>query len=293
MAGIPSHALSRVEERKEVTYNLNKDGKVYLENVAGDILVSSWDRNRIRINAIKKAGSGFALNDASIDIHQYDDSSIRILTRRDDRLERFGRSNVSINYELILPEKAQIRIKTDSGDVDAVNVGGFINVITVSGEIDIVTARNGIKCKTTIGNIDLRDITGNTEIETVSGKVIIDNIKGSVSANTVSGDIKLEALSDAEEVMLETTSGKIYADSELRQGAVYEIDSISGDIEMLMPSGSKFELNAKSDRGNVETDFLLMVTGIINRKRLQGVVGKGGAHINISTFSGDIEIKKR
>jgi DUF4097 and DUF4098 domain-containing protein YvlB len=290
---LPSLALSRIEERKEVTYNLNKDGKVYLENVSGDISISSWNKNRIRINAVKKARAGFNLNDASIDIHQYDDSNIRILTRRDERSDRFGESNVSVYYELIIPDKAQVRIKTVSGDVVAVNVGGAVNITTVSGDIEVLTVDNGIKCKTISGDIDLGDITGNAEIETISGEIFIDNINGSVAANTVSGDIRLEALSDADEIILETTSGEVYADSELRLGGLYEIDTISGDIEMIMPSGSNFELNAKSTSGHVETDFLLTVTGKINRKKLQGVVGKGGSHLNISTFSGDIEIKKR
>lgn len=290
---LPSFALSLVEERKEVTYNLNKDGKVYLENVAGNISVSTWEKNRIRIKAVKRARSGFDLDDASIDIHQYDDNSIRILTRHEGRLEQIGPPNVIIFYELILPDKAHIRIKTDRGDVDSVNVGGFINISTVSGEINVVTAENGIKCKTISGDIDLRDIKGKAEIETISGKIMIDTIKGSVAANTVGGNIRIEALSDAEEVMLETTSGKIYANSEFSPGGLYEIDTISGDIEILMPSDANFELDATSARGYVETDFLLMVTGKINRKGLQGVVGNGGSYINISSYSGDIMIKKR
>ena len=289
----PSRAFTSAEERKEVTYKLNRDGKVYLENIAGNISVTSWNKDRIRIHAIKKARREMDLDDVSIDIHQYDNGNIRIITRHEKTFSFFNSTGASVDYEILLPEKAQIKIKTISGNVNVKEIGGFLNISTVSGEIDVIIARNGIKCSSVSGDIDLRDTTGNAELKTVSGDMSVANIKGSVVAKTVSGDIEIGELLNAEEVVLDTTSGDVDLTSEINTGGVYEIDTFSGDIRLILPSGSNFKLNVKTSSGNLDTDFSLMMQGNIGRKRLQGVVGRGGAYINISTFSGDIQIKKR
>jgi hypothetical protein len=73
----------------------------------------------------------------------------------------------------------------------------------------------------------------------------------------------------------------------------YTLGSHSGTVTLVVPSESSFELQTKTSSGDMECDFELK--GYVRRDRqlLQGIVGKGGSTLNISTFSGDIHIKKR
>ena len=44
--------------------------------------------------------------------------------------------------------------------------------------------------------------------------------------------------------------------------------------------------------GDIDCGFELLVSGNIDAKELQGIVGSSGADLNVSTFSGDISINK-
>ena len=307
---MPSPLLARAKETFEETHPLNRDGKVYLKNVSGDIVVNSWDKNEIKIHAIKTARRKKALDNVLIDITRTNDN-IRIVAQDERTFKKFRSSRVTIDYELYIPDNVHFKAETTSGDVEIGDIGGFLELKTVSGDISITTVKDGVKCKTvsgdiymikingnvdiktTSGDIEIEAIKGSVEAETVSGDIKIGAIKGSVEAETVSGDIDLEGFSQAKEIEIETISGYIAIQGFLSPDGTYYLDSHSGKIKVAIPSDSVFELQTKTFSGEIECDFELKVSGKIDRKKIQGVVGKGGANLNLSTFSGNIQISKR
>jgi len=62
---------------------------------------------------------------------------------------------------------------------------------------------------------------------------------------------------------------------------------------VVVPSGSDFEFSAKTFSGSIECDFELKMSGKLDPKKVRGTVGKGGASLTISSFSGEIRIMKR
>jgi len=270
---IPSLLFAKAEEKIERTYTSDRDGKVYLEVKSGDIVVNSWDKNEVKIIASK--------ND-TVDI-SHTEGNIRIIISRPR----------SFHYELFIPDKAHLRVETASGRIKAREIGGFGDIRTVSGDIEVVTAKNGIRCKTVSGDIHLEKITGNAELKTTSGKITVEGIEGSIKADTVSGKIEMEEFSHAEEMEIESISGNIKLLGELSSGSIYEINSHSGNVEMRIPSDSNFELRVETFSGNLHCDFEIRVSGKIDRKNIQGIVGKGGASLISSSFSGNIRITKQ
>jgi DUF4097 and DUF4098 domain-containing protein YvlB len=289
---LPSLGFAKAEEKIVETYPLENEGKVYLENVSGNITVSNWDKNEIEITATKRGRRERDLDDATIHIRQID-GNIRIITRHDREFSLFRSGSVSVHYEIIVPAKASVRVKSISGDVEVRRIGGFLNVETVSGEIRVRAAESNVRCKSTSGDIDLEYITGDAELKSVSGEISIQKIEGSVEAGTVSGDIELEAFSDAEEIEMSSTSGNIELQGELSPGGIYRLDSFSGNTKVVIPSSSDFEFSAKTFSGSIECDFELKMSGKFNPKEVRGTVGKGGASLTISSFSGKIRIKER
>ncbi len=289
---LPSLGFARVEDKIIETYALERTGKVYLENVAGDITVNTWDKEAIEITAIKIGGRERDLDDVTVDIRQID-GNIRIITAYDREFMLFRSRPVSVHYEIIVPAQASVRVKSISGNVEVRKIGGFLNVETVSGEIEVRVAENDVQCKSTSGDIDLGSIKGDADLNTVSGEISIQEIEGSVEARTVSGDIEMGAFSHAEEIEASSTSGDIDLQGELSRGGIYRLDSFSGDTKVVIPSGSDFELSAKTFSGSVDCDFELKMSGRFDPKKVRGTVGKGGASLTISSFSGKIRITKR
>jgi DUF4097 and DUF4098 domain-containing protein YvlB len=270
---IPSLLFAKAEDKIERTYTLDRDGRVYLEVKSGDVEVNSWDKNEVKIIAHKNA---------TIDIY-HTEGNIRIIVSRPQ----------SFHYELFIPDKAHLRVETASGRVEAREIGGFVDVRTVSGDIKVITAENGIRCKTVSGDIHLEKITGNADLKTTSGKITVEGIKGSIKADTVSSKIEIEAFSHAEEMEIESISGNIKLRGELSPGGIYELNSHSGNVKIGIPSESNFELRVETFSGNIHCDFEIKMSGKIDRKKIQGVVGKGGTSLILSTFSGNIRITKR
>ena len=289
---LPSLGLAWTEEKIIETYPLENEGKVYLENVSGDITVSNWDKNEIEIKATKRGQRERDLDDVTIHIRQIK-GNIRIITRHDREFSLFRSGSVSVHYEIIVPAKASVRVKSISGNVEVRKIGGFLNVESVGGEIRVRVAENDVRCKSISGDIDLDYIHGDAELESVSGEISIQEIEGSVEAGTVSGDIELEAFSHAEELELSSTNGDIELRGELSPGGIYRLDSFRGDTKVEIPSGSDFEFSAKTFSGSIECDFELKMSGRFNTKEVRGAVGVGGGSLNVSSFSGDIRILKR
>ena len=287
----PSFLFAEVEEKTENTYQLDRDGKVYVENVSGDIIVKSWQKNEIKILARKTARDKNLFDKVHIDINRTD-SNIRIITRYDKFLGMFQSADVSVYYDIFIPDRAQLRIKSVSGNVEAREIGGPVEAETITGKIDIVSAGQGVKCKSISGLINLDGITGDASLKTTSGKIKADGIKGSIDANSVSGDIGIKGFSLADSIEMETIKGNMGLQGELSPGGIYEFRTISGRIRLTLATDSNFELRTNTVSGEMHCAFKLNDYAVYTRNRVQGVVGKGGSSLDLSSVSGDILINK-
>src|SRR5216684_5856084 len=81
MLAVGAHASDyreAVTEEFHQTYTLTPDGRVELDNINGSVHISSWDRNEVKVDAIKSADTKERLDEAKIEIDSRSDSlSIR------------------------------------------------------------------------------------------------------------------------------------------------------------------------------------------------------------------------
>ena len=288
----PSFLLAEVEEKTQNTYQLDRDGKVYVENVSGDIIVKSWQKNEVKILARKAALDKNLFDKVHIDINRTD-SNIRIITRYDKPAGMYQSADVSVYYDIFIPDRAQLRTKSVSGNIEAREIGGPVEAETISGKIDIVSAGQGVKCKSISGIIHLDGITGGAGLKTTSGNITADGIKGSIDANSVSGDIDIKEFSRADGIEMETIKGNMGLQGELSPGGIYELKTISGRIRLTLAPDSSFELQTNTVSGEMHCAFKLNDYAVYTRNRVQGVAGKGDASLNLSSLSGDILINRK
>jgi Putative adhesin len=138
------------------------------------------------------------------------------------------------------------------------------------------------------GDIFVENVNGNHEISNVNGDIKLLNINGSVVANTINGDIIVDLLSVSSDTPMAFTN-------------------LNGDIEIKLPGSIKANIEAKSDNGEVYSDFDIKI--INNNKKsnatkvngyykisrdgtVYGTINGGGPDITLSSMNGDILIKK-
>jgi len=293
-------AKEKYEEKFEKTVSLAKDGKVTLQNITGSIDVKSWNKGEVKIDAVK-ISSASTLDKAKenaglvkIEVEK-EGNTLRIRTEYPDEGKIFRRRslNVSVKYSLVIPAKASIRVNSVTGSVDLENIGGAVKVDIVTGGIAVRKADKGVDCATVTGKIDLQNITGDAFMETVTGRITASQIKGSIKAEVVTGKIELREVSEASVVDGNTVTGTVIYDGKINRDGRYTLNTHSGRIEMTLPSDSGFDLEAKTFSGRIETDFEIKISGTISKKRMSGVVNKGGALVRLSTFSGNVYLKKK
>lgn len=299
-------AKEKFEEKFEKTVSLAKDGEVILENISGSIEVKSWDKGEVKIEALKiSKASTLAVAKENVKkvkiIVEKEGKTLRITTeypkklnKKAKRSRRSKRSlNVSVTYHLLIPAKASAKIDSISGSVDLEKIGGAVKVNVVSGKIELRKADKGADCKTVSGSLKLQDIVGDAYMKTVSGSITASRIRGSVKAKVVSGKIELREVSEAKLVEGKTVSGSVIYEGTINRDGRYSLQTHSGSIKIILPSDSGFDLEAKVFSGRIETDFDITISGKISKRKIQGTVNKGGAVIKLSTFSGNISLKKK
>jgi len=194
-------------ERIEKSFPLNANGRVSVSNVNGSINIVAWERNEVRLVAVKTANTKESLANVEIKIDARPDYLRVESDYGDDRTwkgdsDRKWRNNdnVTVNYELSVPRTAVLNeIETVNGSVA---VADFVNYVKVSAVNGTVRAGN---------------LRGTAELSTVNGELIADfdrlSTGNKIDLDTVNGRVSLTIPSDANAtVKAESLNGSITND---------------------------------------------------------------------------------
>lgn len=299
----------REAQTERVTRNVNigANGEIEISNVAGDIVVTRGGGNAATIEVVKTA-RGTSVEDARemLALVQVDivERGTRAEARTrypggDDRGRNNRRNvNVSVAYNVAAPEGTRIFVKSISGDVSVRDILGGLTLETVSGNVHIANAGRMANGRSISGDIEVVDtkIEGALEAGTISGTVRLRRLTArSVAVNSVSGSVEIEDVT-SERVGAQVISGNIMFTGDLQPNTRYELTSHSGNIRLAIPASTGFQVEATSFSGSITTDIPVTTGGEQNGRRnrtLRGTAGKGGATLDLTTFSGTILITKR
>jgi DUF4097 and DUF4098 domain-containing protein YvlB len=292
----PVFANADVEKVINKQFPIERDGEVRLKNISGNIVVTTWNKNKVKIEATKRADSQKELEKIHVDIDSHD-SRISINTEYDKSFNfhffsGFNSNRWSVDYELTVPDKAEITLESVSGDIMVNAAGGDLYVKSVSGEIKVISARNDVIGKNVSGGIYIEGVAGDAKAETVSGKITMPELMGAVSAKTVSGDIDITSGSEIKGARADTVSGRIRA-KYIPGNGMHEYKTVSGNINLELPPDSGFNLNAKTFSGIIDTDFEITMSGKIDNNHIEGIIGNGGPEFILESFSGSINLEKK
>jgi len=195
------HRGSLTEEFHQ-TYALTADGRIELENINGDVRISSWDQNQVKVDAVKYADTKEALDEAKIEIDSRNDAlSIRTKYPEHERNWNWNGHDraATVEYTLTVPRTARL------DEIKLIN--GALNVAGVSGEV---------RASCINGRLEARNLAGEARLSTINGRLDarFDQLSGrSVELNSVNGSVDLTIPSDSNaEVEANTVSGGIEND---------------------------------------------------------------------------------
>jgi hypothetical protein len=188
-----------LSEEFHQTYALTADGRVELDNINGPVHISSWDRNEVKVDAVKYADTKERLDEAKIEIDSGNDHvSIRTKYPHNDTSWNWGSHNnpASVEYTLTVPRTARLdEIKLINGSLDITGMTGEVRASCINGRLEAHNLAGPARLSTINGRLDARFdqlATHSVELSSVNGSVdltIPSDSKGEIEASTVSGSI--------------------------------------------------------------------------------------------------------
>jgi Putative adhesin len=189
------HSGSLTEEFHQ-TYAITPDGRVELDNINGSVHVSSWDRNEVKVDAVKYADTKEKLDDLKIEVDSGKES-LSIHTKYNEHDHWRSRNNPGgVEYTLTVPRTIRLdEIKLINGSLSITGVSGEVRASSINGRVEAQDLAGRAKLSTINGRLDARfaRLSGkDVELNSVNGKVeltIPSDANAEIEASTVSGGI--------------------------------------------------------------------------------------------------------
>ncbi|HEU4630997.1 MAG TPA: hypothetical protein VFS08_14700 [Gemmatimonadaceae bacterium] len=267
----------------DTTFRFDRDGVVDLTQLSGEIVVTAWDRDEVRVQALAQYGRV----ESTL-------SSGRVLLRVVPDRGRGGRIGDS-RFELLVPERVRVKAAATSGAVRVSGTRGEVEIGTRSGAIDVTDVEGLVTLTSLAGAVTATDIEGDLAVNTAGGMVTARDVRGDVRAKTVGGAIDLRDI-DSRSVSARSTGGPITFQGDLAEGGRYELVSHAGTVRLLLPEDASVELRVETFTGAVESDFAVTLTGGERRgtppRTLGFTLGDGEARVVVQTFSGNVVLQR-
>jgi DUF4097 and DUF4098 domain-containing protein YvlB len=293
LAAVPSRgsaqSYDRYPTRIDTVVPFEGRGSVDLSLISGRMRVSSWDRAEVKLSARIEDGDGrlhFSASRSKVSL-SIEDAEGRGSSRR-----RNGVGDAI--YEVTVPKGTRLSLEAVSGDIVAEGVGGEIEATSVSGGVTVSNASNEVSIESVSGSVSATDITGSLRAHSVSGGVSVRNSTGSVEAETVSGRLMLDAIK-SQSVRTESVSGSVTYTGSIDPSGRYSFESHSGTIHLNLPSNLGAVFSVETFSGDIDSDFPVTMQpgqGRSSQDRFEFTIGDGKARISAETFSGKIIINR-
>ena len=153
----------------------------------------------------------------------------------------------------------RVVVRTASGDLDFGQVDA-IEIKSASGDVRVDSCRGRCEITTASGDVRVQRVVGELGVSSASGDIGVERAEGRVEAKTASGDIRIGRIS----------------------GASVEVTSMSGDVDLGMPEGTRVEAEIDSLSGDV----------VLPPRRPPGGQAERSIKLRAKTVSGDVLVRR-
>ena len=281
-------------ERISRKFKIGATGRLTLSNISGDIVLTAGSGDEMTMEAVKRTrGARSELASIVIDIDERP-GRVDIRTRHTARRDRG-----SVDYMVTVPRQATVDLSSVSGGVRVTNLNGALRAQSISGTVAVSESTNLEFAKSISGDVELSGSAPEARMtgSTVSGTVRVRDLKArALSLSAISGNAEVSNV-EVERLEAKSVSGDVSLAGAIARNGRYEFSTHSGSVRLTLASAPGFELNASTFSGSIQSDLPVTINDVRSRRgpgrTMRAVVGDGGATLTVSTFSGNVVIRKQ
>ncbi|MFY9558640.1 MAG: DUF4097 family beta strand repeat-containing protein [Terriglobales bacterium] len=268
------------------------NGPVDLEVLtrSGDITVRSGSAGTVFIHAKIHLGNSWLEGNRKADVEELQKNPPLRQNGNSIRVDYVNYRNISVDYEITVPENTTVRTHSGSGNQSVEGLKGNVDLEAGSGDMQLSRLTGDLRFQTGSGNVRGRQISGPARVKAGSGDIEIEEVgEGDVDIRTGSGNITVSGINGG--FRAEAGSGDIRANGSPK--SLWSIRTGSGNVDLRVPSEAAFDVDISSNSGTVVVDHPVTTTvqgRVQERKSVVGKVRNGGPTISVHTGSGDIRL---
>ncbi len=220
--------------------------------------------------------------------------------------------------------QADVDAESSHGDIAVDEIKGNVLLRPHRNDVSLNKITGNVTIDGDVGDSAVSDVTGTLTFSTVlSGDIQLSHVAGSVHfrssrtdmqfvkldgdlsmngddlhANAISGPFTLST--QTKDVHLDGVTGGVHIDDHRADIEVQtktplgnvDITTTGGEINLGLPDNAGFQVDARSDQGEIQSDFGLSLNNQSTNATASGTVGKGGPQVRLRTDRGTIQIHK-
>jgi len=285
-------AASTPQGHFEKTFQVTGPVNLEVQTRSGDITVRSGPAGSVSIRGKIYVGDHWLFGGRHTDVSDIEQHPPLRQDGNNIRIDYVNVRDISVDYEITVPEDTTVRTRSGSGDQTIEGTRGNADLQSGSGDMRLSRLSGEIRLQTGSGNVRARDISGPVRGGAGSGDIEVEETgKGDIDLHTGSGNITARGIQGA--FRGDAGSGDITAEG--TQTGAWEIRTGSGNVHVRLPADAAFDANISTSSGTLDVDapITMTVQGRVQetRKSIVGKVRGGGPLLSLRTGSGDIHIQ--
>lgn len=262
---------------QDTTVPVERGARLHVENHRGEVLVTTWGRDAVRVRA-----------------RDLDDRQRLSVTRSGSvlRVRPDGsRGPRDADLEIVIPTWMDVRVEGNQLDVGVRGGQGEISIETVGGDIVVHGGAGLVAVRTIQGEVSIRGARGRIEAVSVNEDVTLTDIGGDVYVETTNGDITLQGIRSTS-ARATTVNGDIEYQGTIRDSGRYVFATHNGDISVTVAAATNAMVTVSTYHGDFESEFPVRLTGATRDRQFNFTLGSGSARLELESFNGEIRLRR-
>jgi len=273
----------QAQRKVHVAYHTTRDVSVRLFANVGSVQVVGWDRDSVVVSGVVATGSQVAFGTPN----PVASRGLKLFV--ESPTEQSARDGALTMH---VPRGARVWLKTGSGDLKVSDVTGGLDLNIVGGSITVVGSPRELRAESMDGTVTVDGTPGWMRLKTATGNITLRGGED-VGASTISGMIDARG-GEAERVKLESTTGDIRFALGLARGAMVEMETHSGAIDVQLSRKTQIDVDAATITGAIDNGWSKMRPSVGSEGRgmtFTSQSGGMGGRVVLRSFKGRITLR--